>query len=268
MKKTTFSEANLAFKKHWWKFLLLDALFLVSAFVFFIYTRAKIKAYFALISQYSAQVSNVQQMLAQNSVGSMNEMTELLAILGPIAKQASFFTFFIVPLVIFALWCLFQAPQYSLILRNKMILFTNYLRFIVFAAPFYVAGLFLLNELFDITYADIGKIFSLKFILFFVLFIIVLYINQIFYAFTLKDRYREIAKSFACVIRRTYVMLPCYLLYAFAWMLALAGMVNFFLKWSASSNEGMLTASIPIIIALLLVGWTRTFFTVKAAKCA
>lgn len=268
MKKTTFSEANQAFKRHWWKFLLLDALFLASAFVFFMYARAKIKAYFALISQYSAQVANVQQMLAQNSVGSMNEMTELLAILGPLAKQISFFTFFIVPLVIFALWCLFQAPQYSLIIRNKLILFTNYIRFIVFAAPFYVAGLFLLNTLFDIAYADIGKIFTIKFCLIFLVFILVLYVNQIFYAFTLKDRYREIAKNFMCVLKRTYVMLPCYLLYATAWMLALAGMVNFFLKWASSDASSMLIAAIPVLVALLLAGWARAFFTVKAAKCA
>lgn len=269
MKKTSFSEANQAFKKSWWKFLLLDALFLASAFVFFMYARAKIKAYFVIISsQYAAQVASLPQMLAQNTVGSMNEVTELLAILGPLAKQVYFFTFFIVPLVIFALWCIFQAPQYSLILRNKLLIVTNYIRFIVFAAPFYIIGLFLLNELFDIAYASFAAILSLKFILLFVLFIILLYINQAFYAFTLKERYREIAASFMCVIKRTYVMLPCYLLYAFAWMLALAGMVNFFLKWASSNVNSMLIAAIPVLVVLLLVGWARAFFTVKAAKCA
>lgn len=265
--KSSFSEANRAFRKNWWKFILLDALFLACAFIFFMYARAKIKAYFAMISQYAGQVSNVQQMLAQNSVGSMNEMTELLAILGPLAKQVSFFTFFIVPLVIFALWCLFQAPQYSLILRGRLAILTNYIRFIVFAAPFYVAGLFLLNELFDIAYISFSAMLSAKFIILFLLLLLVLYINQIFYAFTLKDRYREIAKSFMCVVKKSHILFPCYLLYAIAWTLALAGMVNFFLKWAALDNKGMLIALIPIIVLLLLVGWARAFFTIKAAKC-
>ncbi|MDI6737279.1 MAG: hypothetical protein QME12_02060 [Nanoarchaeota archaeon] len=267
MKKTAFSETNAIFLKKWWKFILLDALFLASAFVFFMYARAKIKSYFALISQYSAQVANVQQMIAQNSAGSMNEMTGLLAILGPLAKQVSFFTFFIVPLVIFALWCIFQAPQYSLILRNRLVLVTNYIRFVVFAGPFYVIGLFLLNELFDIAYASFRAIGSVKFILLSLLFILVLYTNQVFYAFTLKDRYREIAKSFICVIKRSYVMLPCYLLYALAWILALAGMVNFFLKWASSNVNSMVIAAIPVLVALFFVGWARAFFTVKAVKC-
>lgn len=266
--KSSFSEANRTFTKNWWKFLLLDALFLACAFIFFMYARAKIKAYFVLISQYSAQITNVEQMLAQNSVGSMNEMTELLAILGPLAKQVSFFTFFIVPLVIFALWCIFQAPQYSLILRNKLLIVTNYIRFVVFAAPFYVAGLFLLNELFDIAYASFSAMLSARFILLFLLLILVLYVNQIFYAFTLKDRYREIAKSLMCVVKRSHIMFPCYLLYAIAWMLALAGMVNFFLKWAAPDVGGMLTAAIPVLVALLFAGWARAFFTIKAARCA
>lgn len=267
MKKSTFSEANLAFKRHWWKFLLLDALFLASAFVFFMYARAKIKSYFALISQHLTEVTSIQQGLMQSNTGSMNELTELLAILEPLKNQVYFFTFFIVPVVIFILWCLFQAPQYSLILRGKLISVTNYIRFVVFAAPFYVAGLFVLNKLFDLAYASFAALLTWQFYAYLLLLILILYLNQIFYSFTFKDRYREIWARFSCVLRKTHIMLPCYLLYAFGWMLALAGMVNFFMKWSASSNEGMLFAAIPVLAVLLLVSWARVFFTLKSAKC-
>ena len=268
MKQTSFSEANHAFKKHWWKFIILDALFLAAAFLFFIYAREKIKAYFAIISTYTGQIAAVEQLIAQNSASSMGQVQELLDILGPLASQVRLFTFFIVPLVIFALWCLFQAPHYSLILKNKLLSATDYIRFIVFAAPFYVAGLYILNKIFDIAYGAYSTVNSWQFWLLVLLLVFLLYLNQIFYAFTFKQRYREMAAGFICVMRRAYVLFPCYLLYAFAWLLALIGMVNMFLKWSASNINGMLVAALPIIAAILLVGWARTFFTVRAGKCA
>lgn len=267
MKKTTFSQTNSAFKKHWWKFILLDALFLASAFIFFIYARLRIKAYFALISTYTTQIANVEQLIAQNSASSMGQVQELLEILGPLASQVKLFTFFIVPLVIFALWCLFQAPHYSLILMNKLLSATNYIRFIVFATPFYIAGLYILNKIFDIAYGAYSTFSSWQFWLLMLLLIILLYLNQIFYAFTSKERYREMVRGLVCVTKRSYILFPYYLIYASAWLLALIGMVNMFLKWSASDVNGMLVGALPILIALLLVSWARAFFTVKAGKC-
>jgi len=265
--KSSFSQTNLAFKKHWWKFIILDALFLASAFIFFIYARLRIKAYFALISTYSSQIAAVEQLIAQNSASSMGQVQELLEILGPLASHVKIFTFFIVPLVIFALWCMFQAPHYSLVLRNKLLSATDYIRFIVFAAPFYVAGLYILNRIFDIAYGAYSTFSSWQFWLLILLLLFLLYLNQIFYAFTFKQRYREMAAGFVCVIKKTYALFPCYLLYAAGWLLALAGMVNFFLKWSASDKNGMLAGALPILVALMLVGWARAFFTVKAGKC-
>lgn len=265
--KSTFSQTNQAFKKHWWKFLLLDALFLASAFIFFIYARLRIKAYFSLISTYSSQIANVEQLIARNSASSMGQVQELLEILGPLASQVKVFTFFIVPLAIFALWCLFQAPHYSLILKNKLLSATDYIRFIVFAAPFYVFGLYILNKIFDIAYRAYSTFSSWQFWLLILLLLFILYLNQIFYAFTFKQRYREMAKGFVCMMKRAYALFPCYLLYAIGWLLALTGMVNFFLKWSVFNVNGMLIGTLPIIIALLLVSWARVFFTVKAGKC-
>ncbi|MFH1066276.1 MAG: hypothetical protein V1734_07240, partial [Nanoarchaeota archaeon] len=275
MKKTTFSQTNSAFRRHWWKFIILDILFLATAFLFFIYARIRIKDYFAIISTYTAQISAVEQLIVQNSASSMGQVQELLEILGPLASQVKFFTFFIVPLVIFALWCLFQAPHYSLVIRNKLLSATDYIRFIVFAAPFYVAGLFVLkiiSNMFDITDGSYSTFYSTvsswQFWLLTLLLIVLLYLNQIFYAFTFKQRYREMANGFFCVMKRSYILFPCYLLYAFAWLLVLTGMVNMFLKWSASNVNGMLIGALPIMAALLLVSWARAFFTVKAGKCA
>ena len=268
MKKTTsFSQTNQAFKKHWWKFIILDALFLASAFIFFIYARLRIKAYFALISTYTTQIATVEQLIARNSASSMGQVQELLDILGPLASQVKLFTFFIVPLVIFALWCIFQAPHYSLVLRNKLLSATDYIRFIVFAAPFYVFGLYILNKIFDIAYGAYSTFSSWQFWLLILLLLFILYLNQIFYAFLFKQRYREMAKGFVCVMKRTHVLFPCYLLYATGWLLALTGMVNMFLKWSASDVNGILVGALPILVALMLVGWARAFFTVKAGKC-
>ena len=99
MKKTTsFSQTNQAFKRHWWKFIILDALFLASAFIFFIYARLRIKAYFALISTYTTQIATVEQLIAQNSASSMGQVQELLDILEASCKPGEIIHFFHSPI--------------------------------------------------------------------------------------------------------------------------------------------------------------------------
>ncbi|MBU2638275.1 MAG: hypothetical protein KJ955_04845 [Nanoarchaeota archaeon] len=268
MKKTIFSEANTIYRKHWWKSLILDTLFLAVTFLFFIYARAKIKAYFALISTHAAQVSAVEAAIAQNSASGMGQMQELLSILSPIAKQLSFFTFFIVPLVIFALWCLFQAPNYTLIAKNKLLSFTHYIRFIVFTAPFYIAGLFLLNEIFDIVYqAMFSALTDWRFYVWTFLLLLSCYLLQACYAFTLNQKYKDIVKSALCVLKKPHKMAPAFALYAFLWFLVMVSMINFYLNWVGSGVSSTIIAALPLLGILALMSWARVVFTLKAMKC-
>ncbi len=268
MKKIIFSEANSAFKKHWWKFIILDALFLAAVFIFFIYARAKIKSYFALISTYAAQVSAVEEAIAGNSAAGMGQMQELLSIIGPIAKQLSFFTFFIVPLVIFALWCLFQAPNYTLIAKNRLFSLTHYIRFIVFTAPFYIAGLFLLNGIFNIAYAKMFDAFKspLFYLLLAALFVLS-YALQACYAFTLNEKYKDIVKSALCVLKKPHKMAPAFALYAFLWLLVMVSMVNFYLKWVGGGFSSIVLSALLVLGILALMAWARVLFTLKTMKC-
>lgn len=268
MKQTALSEANAIFKRHWWKFLIIDALFLGAAFLFFIFARAKIKAYFALISAYAAQVASIEAAIAENSASGMGQMQELLSILGPIAKQLSFFTFFIVPLVIFALWCLFQTPNYTLIAKNRLFSLTHYIRFIVFTAPFYILGLFLLNGIFDIVYESMfNALKDWRFYAFGLLFLLSCYLLQTCYAFTLNQKYRDIVKSALCVLKNPHRMVPAFALYAFLWFIIMLGMINFYLKWVGGGFALIVLSALPVLGILALTAWARVLFSLKAMKC-
>lgn len=266
--KSIMSEANAAFKRHWWKFLVIDMLFLAAAFLFFIYAKEKIRDYFAQISAYAGQVAAVQAAIAENNAAGMGQMQELLSIISPIAKQMSFFTFFIVPLVIFALWCIFQAPNYNLIARGRLFSATHYIRFIVFTAPFYIAGLLLANEIFDIVYGSMfNALKDWRFYAWGLLFLLLCYILQACYAFTLNARYRDIVKSALCILRKPHKMAPAFALYALLWLFVIVSMINFYLNWAGGNLYSITLAALPALVLLIPMAWVRVLFTLKAMKC-
>lgn len=268
MKKTILSEANSVFKRHWWKFLIIDSLFLAMAFIFFIYTRARIKLYFLQISQYAGQIASIQQVMQQNGAEGMLQMEELLAIIGPIASQISFFAFFIAPLVIFILWCIFQAPNYNLIARGKLFSFTHYIRFVVFTAPFYIAGIYMLSKILGIVEEKMAN--SLADWRFYVLGIGLFFSSYCLhacYGFTLNTRYRDIVRNGWCVLKRIHRLLLPFMLYAMLGFFVLAAMINFYLKWITGVANSILIAVLPVLALLLLLSWARAFFTLKAMKC-
>jgi len=268
-KQNIFSETNLIFKRHWWKFLALDTIFLAAAFFFFVYARERIKMYFAIISQYAGQIAGAQALVQQNSAESMAQIGDLLGILNPLAKQVYFFAFFIVPVVIIVLWCLFEAPNYSLITRNRLLSATNYIRFIVFSVPLYALGLFILNKMFDQLYTfSLAAVKTLEFNILLVCLLAVFYITQILYSFTMQEKYRQMMSSMSCVLKKTHKMLPAFILYWFFTVIVLGAMVNLFLKWIAGNNAAIALAVVYVIIPLLGIGWSRALFALKAIKCS
>jgi len=266
MKKPVAKEAGKLFKKHFWKFLLIDFSFVVLLFAFIIYSRTKIKAYITLVNQYAAQIVALQSALQQESVEGLMQLQALLEVVEPLATKMTLFVFLLVPSVIVLLWSVSQAANFSLINKGKIFSLKHYILFLLFTIPFFLIAVFIVNSMLTLfSERLIATLLSWQFYLFFILLALLFYFAQMLYSFIFEKKVKEtLVKALKVSVFKFHRLFPVYLGYFFIFLLVAFQFLSGFVKYMAGDYKGILVSVIPILLLLLLLGWYRVFFTLKA----
>lgn len=260
------SEANKLFKKHFWKFLLIDFSFIVLLFAFILYSRAKIKAYITLVNQYAAQIVSLQAALQQESVEGLMQLQVLLEVVEPLATRMTLFVFLLVPSVIVLLWSVSQAANYTLINKGKFFSLRHYIIFLLFTIPLFLAAAFIVNLMLALfSERLIAALISWQFYLYFILLALLFYFAQMLYSFVSEKKIVEtLVKGLKASLFRFHRLFPIYLGYFFIFLLIAFQFLSGFVKYMEGDYKGLLVSAIPVLLLLLLLGWYRVFFTLKA----
>ncbi len=139
----TLKKSFQAFKKNFSVLFLFELGFWFSVFFFLVYVKKKLFDYIAAFNQYSPQLAAIQQAAQENVLDNNAALQALTAIEGT-TKDAMFFAFIIVPLVLFILWCLFQGGSWLIIkektVKNKKSFLWKFvaISFVIFALFVYI----------------------------------------------------------------------------------------------------------------------------------
>jgi len=203
--------------------------------------------------------------LERQSAESMAQAQQLIGLLEPLATKLTIFTFFVIPLVVLLLWCVFHALHYFVI-NKKSISFWYYLRFFIFTTPFFVVVLLLTNKAIGLLYENIAAIKSWK--LYSLIFAVVFlgYLLQILYSFVFEKSYLAVLQKAAVAIKKIYVLFPLYFVYFIIYALVLVIALSDFVLFLSKDFVGILSSFASLFVLLLLLGFYRTFFTMFAQK--
>jgi hypothetical protein len=230
------------FKKKFFYFLLFDFLFIFLSFIFLFYIRKKLQGYLILMQQFSSQLTTENLILLENVLPNLNTVV-----------QRALVYIYLIPVVIFILFCIFQSINFRLIYGDKILDIRNSLKFSLVSLPFFV---FL-------------SCFILKFDLIFILITLLIgYFTLNSYSF-LKDKLNEIVKkTFKIGLRRIYLFFPLYivflilifLLFVFIFMIY----VNLMAETLTVSN--LLVNFVFLIVILIIIIWFRIIFVLGCGR--
>ncbi len=258
---------NNTFKKNWLKFLLTDLIFLSSSFIFILYARARLRYYLNLIQKYSAQFSAIQSTLQNNATG-LIQLQSMLDTIQPLVNKMFLFAFFTVPAVIFIIWCITQAANYSLIHNNKIFSLKFYAMFALTTLPAYLLLFALGRAMLEIfTQKFIAMFIDWKFYVYFILLVLALYTTQIFYAhINLKNLKQIVESSTKKALLRFPKLFPLYLGYLGLYFIQGIIMLIIFVNFNSYNYAGLTAPIIGAVLVTLIISWARVAFTLTCAK--
>ncbi|MBU2590096.1 MAG: hypothetical protein KKF52_04260 [Nanoarchaeota archaeon] len=261
-------EINKIFKKHFWKFLIIDFVFVFLLLSFIIFSKLKVKQYFSLIENYTTEISGLQVALQQESAEGLANLQVLLSQMAPLADKLVLFALFVVPTTIFILWVLNQTMNFSLINKDKWFSLKHLLHFTLYTLPFFLLFLLIGNQLLTLLYERLlAVMISWQFYVYFILLVLLFYLAQVFYSFVFKEQSSNlIKKSFLIAVKEFSNLFVYYLPYIGTWFIVFILLISTFLKYTAKDYVSLLLISIPLIFFLLVLSWFRIFFTQKVQE--
>lgn len=248
--------------------MIIDFVFVFMLLCFITFSRFKVKQYFALIENYTLEISELQVALQQESAEGLTSLQGLLSQMAPLVDKLALFALVIVPTTIFILWILNQTMNFSLIKKNKWFSLKELLYFAIYTLPFFLIFLFLGNELLTLIYTKlIAIIVSWQFYVYFILLVLLFYLAQVFYSFIFeKQSFKLIKKSFLIAVKQFPNLFVYYLPYIGTWFIVFILLIGMFLKYASKDYAGLLLIFIPLIFFLLVLSWFRIFFTKKVQE--
>ena len=266
-----FKKSLELFKKKFFYFILIDGLFFISLFLFLNYSRNKIQGYLQSIQQYIPQLNALESLLQESTaVGNLEQSNLLLNNISSVMNKALIFGYFIIPLVIFVLWILFQGLNYKIIFENKTNKILDYkffLKFLVITLPFFVIltlAIFQFLFLFSDFVPYYGGNLNPNSLLYLVIFgpIILFYLLYIFYSL-LNDNglIKTMKKGFLLSINKIYYLFPLYIGYLIIFILFLVAFLNNFVFYIGNFNAFSFVNIIITILLLILLSYYRILFT-------
>jgi hypothetical protein len=259
------------FKKKFLYFILVDSLFFISLFITLNFSRNKIQGYLSSIQQYIPQLNEVQKLLQESTaVGNLEQSNILLESINSVMNEALFFGYFIMPLIMFILWTLFQGLSYKLISENnlnKILDYKYFIKFSILTLPFFIL-LTLATFQFLAMFSDLvpyyGGIFSPTIMLFIIILgpIILFYFLLIFYSLLNKNSLlKTLKKGSSIAIKKIHILFPLYIGYFIIFVLFLVSFLNNFVFYIGNFNAFSTFNLVITIVLLILYSYYRILFS-------
>ncbi len=268
--KPSFKKAVKLFKKHFWKFFLIDFLFLLVTLAFYVYSRIQIQIFVGALNQYYAQIAELQVLVEQGVPDAMTELTAFIEAVTPLLDRISLFMFFVVPAVIFVLWCFFQSMHYNIIETGKWL---NWRKMLVFGGvtlPIYVVVLLIADRMVEGSLMLLAGGISLWLMLLYaVVGILLAYVLQVAYSLYHRAGILELVnRSLIIAFGKFHRVFFIALAYLFVLIFVVASVFEMALK--AVVGDYWTTAAVAAVLigALLILGFMRTFLAVYVKKLA
>ncbi|MBI4153782.1 hypothetical protein HY501_00445 [Candidatus Woesearchaeota archaeon] len=247
------SESLKVFKKDFWKFLVVDALFLFLAGVFFVFIRGRVMVMLAEINQYAGDLAMIEQQL-QSDVSSIAGLDSILSVVEPLAMKLNLFVFFAAPALFLAVWSLLQHANYSLILKRKWFDLSIFLKMSLYSIIPFAFLIYSLNKILVISSWAGPK----EFVLFwFAASFFVFYLLTLLYHFLAEKPKAALKKLLRVVVRRSHLLFPLFTLYAFCWLALLLIVMNLLILYIANAEFFSFSLLFGFLAALLALGFLR-----------
>ncbi|MFH1637168.1 MAG: hypothetical protein ABIB71_01960 [Candidatus Woesearchaeota archaeon] len=266
--KPSFKDSVKIYRKNFWKFFLIDLIFLLAGGIFYLYSRIKIEVYMLALTQYYEQMSTLQAALEQGSENAMAQLALFVEGVTPLLDKISLFMFFVVPAVLFVLWCFFQSMHYNLIFNKKIF---NWRKLLVFGAvtlPFFVVLMLLADKFIDgAVQLLVGGISLWTMIAYAVIGLLLIYLLQVVYSLYLKVGLVELVnQSLVLAFWKFHKIFFIVLAYMFVFIFVVSSLAEAGISAIGQDYTTMAFALAVLAAALLVLGFLRTFLAVYVRK--
>ncbi|MEM4266954.1 MAG: hypothetical protein QW404_02775, partial [Candidatus Nanoarchaeia archaeon] len=132
---------------------LADLVFFSLLLWLLVYARNKIFSYLVVLQQFSPQLADISASISMEDAASVAELEALLNVIQPIVNEAKFFIFFMVPVLLFFLWVLFQGFGWSFLKSSslkKSFDIRFYPKFALLSLPFFGIIYYLTTDFFNL----------------------------------------------------------------------------------------------------------------------
>jgi hypothetical protein len=250
------------FKKNFWKYLLVDGGFVAIVFFLLVYAKQRVENFFILFETYQAQLEIIEPELMNQTLTGLLEFEGIINEVSALVNHTYIFVVFLVPLVIYLLFCLSQSYNFSLAMNKKFKLF-NLLKFFLLGLPFFVVLLFLFDFMFD--YLGVF-LYSWEYMVYFVvLFVLILFVFHAWlYLFKeiLDRKFKfKLFKKWFFDIKKSVWSYLLMVLFAIISLLFFVVLYVRFITWSFSGLMWIPTLLAGIVFLLLFA-----YFRVKFVK--
>lgn len=243
------------FKKDLWKYLLLDLSFLSGMFFLLVYAKLKLESFFVVFEGYQTQLQAIEPELANQTLTGILEFEIIMDQVNALVTNTYIFVVFLIPLVLYVLFCLTQSYTFAIILNKKYDV-KYFIRFLLYGVPFLVLLFFLFNYFFESFSTFLYS--SSSFILMAVLFLLILIV---FFIWFYVVKYVFKFKGFLLHLKKSVVSYFIMVLFALI-VLIILGIL--YVRFLTDSFYGMMW--LPTILALVLFLVLAEFFRVKFLK--
>ncbi len=234
------------FKKNLLPVLIVDILFFLCLFLFFFFSRMKLKTYLTIIQGFSPALTEI----SQNEIGGSEQ---LILNLNQAVNNAFLFAFLIIPVVFFLLYTVFQGLSWHLILKSfrENITKHNFLKgYNIYIIKFFFINLIPFALLFLFIYIYLTKGLNERTtILLLIGLILIFYLAFVQYAAFFE---KKIAFKENFILMKRFMAFPLFL-FLFTFFLVFLGTLSVMLL-------GIWSLAVFLVLDLLLIELLRFYF--------
>jgi len=255
-------KALINFKKNFWKYLLVDGGFVALVFFLLVYAKQRVENFFILFETFQAQLEVIEPEVMNQTLTGLLEFESIINEVSALVNQTYIFVVFLIPLVIYLLFCLSQSFNLTLAM-NKKFNFFKFLKFFLLGLPFFVVLLFLFDFMFDYLGVFLYSWeYMIYFILLFVLILLVLHAWLYLFRKILDRRFSfKLFKVWFFDIKNS---IWAYLLMVLFGIISLLFFVVLYVRYITWSFSGLMW--IPTLLAGLVFLALFGYFRVKFVK--
>lgn len=233
---------------------LADAVFFSLLLWFLVFARNKIFSYLVVLQQFAPQISDVSSAIDVGNPASFSQLESLLKVIGPIVREANFFVYFAVPVVVFLIWVLFEGLSWSFLKSDFKAAFDIrfFSKFALLTIPFYALLVFLAFK--SINSPEGYSLGLAKSVAVGLVLVLVFYFTVVLY---LSFNSGKFFQRFFSLVKKSYLFFPLFLVLFFSLVLVL---VLFFSVYISA-----LTLSAPSPLSLSFLVFFILFFS--SSKC-